>query len=179
MAHLFDVEVANTAELAEQLAESGASLSQYSVAVEGLIFNDGGDWILMERGGGARDEVGKLEGVGGRVESGGRFRDELLREIREEVGSGANIEILGFLEVKSDRATKVTEAGPVVRDWIIVSYVCRHVGGELEITEPEKNTGFVYVSNLDVEESRLSSSCQQSYRTLRERWDAVQTLLGQ
>jgi hypothetical protein len=84
---------------------------------------------------------------------------------------------LGFLEVKSDRATKVTENGPVVMDWVIVSYVCRHVGGALEITEPEKNIDFVYISNLDVEESRLSSSCRQSYRTLKERQKVVQKLL--
>ena len=119
------------------LASRSDSPRPLSVAVEGLIFDENFQWILHERGEGARDEVGKLEGIGGRFEGEATFRDTLEREIREEVGLKAQIEILGNFEVRLD--TVVVPDSNKERHWVIVSHLCRLIGGELEIREPHKN----------------------------------------
>ena len=151
----------------------------YSLAVEGLVFDQSGRWILMERGSGAQDENGKLEGIGGGAKGDGDLRAELHREIREEAGSAAVIEIVGFLEVKSDYVTKVLPDGKTAqKTWVIASYICAHRSGELEVAEPEKNAGFLHVRDLDVEPQRLSSSCQQSLVSLREDWPNVAATLA-
>ncbi|MEV5411240.1 NUDIX domain-containing protein [Thermopolyspora sp. NPDC052614] len=149
----------------------------YSVAVEGLVFDADLNWILMRRGKQASDEVGKLEGIGGRVEDPlACLRDELRREIVEEVGPEADIEILEFLEVKSDRVRKVDSRGrETFKTWVIVSFACLHRSGGLLIQEPEKNEGFEYVQDLKVAPERLSSSCRQSLVMLQKAWPRIST----
>jgi ADP-ribose pyrophosphatase YjhB (NUDIX family) len=170
MARLLQTEVGDLAELKWRLDALRCPLREYSVAVEALLFNEEKQWILLERGEDARDEVGKLEGVGGRIEGRLDFRSELQREIAEEVGPEANIKILRFVEVKSDCVRGPSSAGYAPKDWIIVSYLCKHISGRLRVLEPHKNRGFVFVDDLDVDPRRLSSSCRQSLETLKARW---------
>ena len=159
------------------LASRSDSPRPLSVAVEGLIFDENFQWILHERGEGARDEVGKLEGIGGRFEGEATFRDTLEREIREEVGLKAQIEILGNFEVRLD--TVVVPDSNKERHWVIVSHLCRLIGGELEIREPHKNRGYHRVSVWDVEPEKLSSSSRAALLSLRAEWDVVKRRLAQ
>jgi len=167
MARLLDTEPTTLAELREQLKSSPQASAEFSVAVEALVFDSSGRWVLLERGAGAQDEHGKLEGIGGRVESDGRLRDELMRELREEIGESAQVEIARFLEVKSDTVVVQRDCETRTNHWVIVSYLCRWTSGNLELMEPEKNSRFVFVESLNVDPARLSTSGRQSLASLR------------
>lgn len=104
---LLDNEPQNRDELVMMLKNKPGMPDEYSIAVEGLVFNSNYEWILEHRGGKACDEVGKYEGIGGRFENDKSFREALEREIREEVGDDADIRILRFLEVKHDIVNKI------------------------------------------------------------------------
>ena len=174
---LLDTEPKTKEELLEELRRIEVPIDEYSIAVEGLVFNNDSQWIMMHRGGKARDEIDKLEGIGGRFENEPTFREALLREIKEEVGGDADIRIVGFLEVKHDTVTKIEEGVERKKHWIVVSYLCKHMGGTLKIMEPHKCIDFVYIDELDVDPSRLSSSAQKSLKTLREKWSSVKKSL--
>ena len=150
----------------------------YSVAVEALVFDDEGRWVLMERGPECRDEVGKLEGIGGGVEDGDDdLRAALRREIREKVGTDADITVGGFFEARTDTVEPTTE-GVDERHWIVVSYLCRLEGGELKRREPGKNEGFHRLDLDEVEPERLSSSARSAFESLRSEPERVERLLG-
>jgi ADP-ribose pyrophosphatase YjhB (NUDIX family) len=168
---LFDIEVKNLKEL-EQTLTSYDVPRPYSVAVEALVFDSSSKWILMERGPGCRDEIGKLEGIGGRFEDDSNFKDALKREISEEVGDNAQINILDFFEVRRD-TVEVPGSKTEKKHWIIVSFICVHKAGELKICEPTKNNGFFHVSIDEVDPSSLSSSAASALLSLRAAWSGV------
>ena len=123
--------------------------------------------MLHKRGKGCRDEIGKLEGIGGRFEeSDGDFLNALNREIKEEVGEEAQIEVGTFFEVRKDTVRDVKDNKEQHR--IIVSYLCKYQGGELTITEPHKNEGFVFVDIHTIDEKTLSSSALSAIQSLRK-----------
>ncbi len=66
--HLLKDEPTTIEDLRKELASLPDTPSDYSVAVEGLVFDETAQWILMHRGDKAGDEVGKLEGIGGRFD---------------------------------------------------------------------------------------------------------------
>jgi ADP-ribose pyrophosphatase YjhB (NUDIX family) len=178
MAHLFADEVNTVTELRDRLVQSGFN-ETCSIAVESLIFDADNRLLLLRRGASARDEVGKLEGIGGRADESTTLREELFREIAEEIGSDLKIEVLEFLEVKSDRALKVLPDGTEQwGTWVIASYICRLVSGEPRIQEPDKNEGLERIANFAVDPSRLSSSCRQSLQALQREWRRVSELLA-
>jgi ADP-ribose pyrophosphatase YjhB (NUDIX family) len=177
MARLLDTEPATLAQLREMLGASRGAPSNFSVAVEALVFDRHGRWVLLERGADAQDEHGKLEGIGGRVDADGSLRAELLREIREEVGENAQIEIARFVEVKSDAVVVERNGEITTNNWIIVSYLCRWTGGDLELMEPAKNSGFVFIESLHVDPERLSSSGRQSLKSLQSLGQELRSIL--
>jgi hypothetical protein len=58
----------------------------YLVAVEALVFDQIGRWVLIRCGAGAL-EIGKLEGVGGCADESEILLDELCRETRKKSGA--------------------------------------------------------------------------------------------
>lgn len=138
MTRIIEQEIDTVAQLREMLVGCPGLSPDSSIAVEALIFDEYGRWILRERGQLAQDEVGKLEGIGGRVETNGNLRDELHREITEEIGTNAEVEIVAFLEIKTDRIHRLDNHQEFT-DWVIVSYLCKHVAAKLQICEPRKN----------------------------------------
>src|SRR2546430_2020378 len=124
MARLLETEPRSLSELRNLLSEVPDAPLEYSVAVEALVFDAEGRWVLLERGAGAQDEHGKLEGIGGRVEDGSDLRAELRREITEELGDTAGVEIVRFLEVKSDAVLVHRDGVSLTNHWVVVSYVC-------------------------------------------------------
>lgn len=126
-----------------------------NIAVEAVLVDRDGRWVLHRRGADARDEVGRLEGLGGSASGDANLRAELLREIREEAGSGATVTIDRFvgareIEYDGDR-------------WLIASYLCRLGSGELEVTEPRKNSGFLRLRPCDVDRRALSRSALATF----------------
>ena len=168
---LFDTEVRNLKELEATLASYDVP-RPFSVAVEALVFDTSCKWILMERGSGCRDEIGKLEGIGGRFEDDSSFEDALKREISEEVGDDALINIIDFFEVRRD-TVDVPGSIDNKKHWIIISFICIHKSGELKICEPTKNNGFFHVSIDEVNPSSLSSSAESALVSLRLAWSDI------
>jgi ADP-ribose pyrophosphatase YjhB (NUDIX family) len=159
-------------ELEDFLDRCDEAPEDYSVAVEGLIFDEKFRWILMERGEACRDEVGKLEGIGGGYEYQDRnFVEGLKREIREEAGEEAEIEVLDSFEVRKDRVEDLEQEEE--RNWIIVSFICLLKSGQLEIREPEKNRGFHRLNFDEFKEEELSSSAKSAYSSLQKEWEEV------
>jgi 8-oxo-dGTP pyrophosphatase MutT (NUDIX family) len=145
----------------------------YSVAVEGLVFDRDFRWILMKRGKGCRDEIGKLEGIGGGFENDANFRSALEREIKEEVGTHADIRIISFFEVRKDTVDVPGSAGNMKKHWIIVSFICFLHGGQLRIVEPAKNEGFVFKQLDAIDKAELSSSAMAAFNSLLPEWDRI------
>ena len=84
---IFKDEVRNVDELVAKLIDID-SLKKIKVAVICFIFNKQCQVILNRRGPGARDDVGKLQAVGGSVnKSDADFLSALKREILEETGN--------------------------------------------------------------------------------------------
>jgi hypothetical protein len=175
---LFSTEPHDETELGALLKGVSRAPTKYSVAVEGLIFDGDLNWIVVHRGHKARDEVGKFEGIGGRYEHDPDFRAALRREIEEEVGSDAKIDIVDFIEVKWDVVRQEKDGKIDEKNWIIVSYLCKLIRGELQIMEPEKCVGFVRIRNFEVDEGRLTSSAQKSLASLKERWNEFKEKLS-
>ena len=142
---------------------------QFQIAVEALLFDEFGRWILMRRGEASRDGVGKLEGIGGMVEAGdASLRDALSREIREEAG-GVSFVVKGFFEVRFDCV--LNESGRCGRqDWIIVSYLALLGNGDPIVHEPERNLGYVRLRLDEVDRRDLSPSARAAHGALSARW---------
>lgn len=125
------------AELFEYLEKMNIKRPSDRIAVEGLIFTPNGKILLEKRGPKCRDEVGKLEGVGGRLKG-----DDLLRGLRDEFDQEIAAKKQG-LEIKIDRLLEIRQVqfeDPDVGmlDWIVVSHLCRLTKGTPAIGEPEK-----------------------------------------
>jgi 8-oxo-dGTP pyrophosphatase MutT (NUDIX family) len=151
----------------------------YSVAVEGLVFDRDFRWILMKRGKGCRDEIGKLEGIGGSIEKDADFPSALKREIREEVGTQADIRIVSFFEVRKDTVDVPGSAGHMKKHWIIVSFICFLHSGQLQIVEPEKNEGFVFKQMDAIDREELSSSAKAAFNSLLPEWDRIRRSIAE
>jgi hypothetical protein len=121
-------------QLLEYLKSSGYASNEQRIAVEALIFTTEGKIILEKRGRAVRDEIGKLEGVGGSIGQHTDLLQALKERFENELGEQVIINIDRLLEVR-----KVTfierDRGSV--DWIIVSYLCKLVDGTPEIYEPD------------------------------------------
>ncbi len=140
------------AQLEDYLKAKGHTGPYPNIAVEALIFNGEGKLTLVLRGGHARDERFKLEGIGGRVNSKdkGDLTAALLREIAEEIGERPGdavpltVQIDRLLEV---RLVKFQQAQTLKwADWVVVSYLCRIVDGTPFNREPDKHIDIKYLS---------------------------------
>ena len=145
------------------------------IAVEGLIFDNAGYWILHRRGPGCRDEQYKLEGIGGSIAKGEDFHHALKREIIEEVGTLAKVDIIGVMEVRKDTVFDRRLNRTVT--WIIVSFLCKYSNGELLRMEPDKNLGYEKFHITKIPQDELSSSSRSAYLTLKRNWEDIKDIL--
>lgn len=152
-------------DVTQHLRERRLDATGYRIAVEALIFDANGLLLLQERGHNARDEVGKLEGVGGTV-----FSNDLLEcvehHVREEIGASVRIEVDELLEVRPTRF--VERAAP--EDWVVVSYLCRLVEGEPETVDESKTAALCWFKLTELHAlpdeklSRSTSRARDLYR---------------
>lgn len=95
---LFSKEVKDMTELNEVLKNNNEVSKDYEVAVIVYAFDSENKIVFQRRGLGCRDEQLKLETIGDRVKKSDiDFRTALQREIEEEVGTEANIELQEFI----------------------------------------------------------------------------------
>ena len=138
---LFSKEVKDMNELNEILKNNKEISKEYEVAVIVYAFDSENKIVFQRRGLGCRDEQLKLETIGGRVkESDIDFRTALQREITEEVGTNANIELQEFIISTYARTFDVRNNKD--QDWIYLAYKGNLESGELKIAEPNKCLGY-------------------------------------
>ncbi len=108
-----------------------------------------------------RDNIGLPEEIGGgQCNNAERFRDALHREIEEEVGTAAVIEIDRFSHLRLQHDGE--GASGTAANWIVVSYICRWRSGPLTVTEPTKNSGFPLVDPRTFSAADLTPSASFS-----------------
>lgn len=154
-------------DLQRHLAEIGCTDQGYFIAVEALIFTPDGKLILEKRGPLCRDEIGKLEGVGGRFE-GDDLHHSLMDEIHQEIGD---------IEVTIDRLLEVRQVAFQEPDreqsWVVVSFLCRLLSGQPEPQEYGKIDDILMLSLSDLyaaDESLLSRSTVAARDTYRKQY---------
>lgn len=124
-------------QLFEYLKNSGLETknpNEMRIAVEALIFTPQGRLLLEKRGQLVRDEVGKLEGVGGSIGEHTDLHRALKERIENELGEQVNVKIDQLLEV---RLVNFVDRDRGTLEWVIVSYLCQLVEGTPEICEPD------------------------------------------
>ncbi len=100
------------------------------VAVGIAIFNDEGKIFITKRGQKAQNDRGKWEIPGGAVEFGETRTEAAKREIKEE--NDIDIEVIEALQTTDHL---LPEEG---QHWVTTTMICRYVGGEPKVMEPEK-----------------------------------------
>lgn len=133
----------------------------YRIAVEAMIFEPNGKVLLQVRGPDCRDEIGKLECLGGQV-SGEDMIEVTIRRIRELVGEDVTVEVDEVLDVQPARF--VEKHGP--EDWIVVAYLCRLISGQPRPMNPRKTAALKW---LDLSELHAIDDAQLSRSTSHQR----------
>lgn len=172
-----DEEVKNRKELEKKLSNRDEVPEEFSIAAEAIIFDQDKQWLLMKRGPACRDEIGKLEGIGGSVEEQDEtFQDTVKREIREEAGDDVEVEIIDFFEVRKD-TVEPAQTDEDEKHWIIISFICKLKSGDPKIIEPEKNSGYYRKNTNEVDPKKLSSSSKSAFQSLKKNWDSIERKL--
>lgn len=123
------------------IVDNNIKVPEYRCAVIALLLDKDGRVILQRRGPKSRDDSGLLADIGGAVEEYDKtLEDAMMRELREEVGESAEINIDGFvggvLQTKYDPRTNADV------NWLFLLYKCTYVGGELLCNEDGKALGY-------------------------------------
>jgi len=166
---LFSKEVKDMNELNEILKNNSEISKEYEVAVIVYAFDKENKIVFQRRGLGCRDEQLKLETIGGRVKkSDVDFRTALQREIEEEVGMDANIELQEF--IVSTYAKTFDVRNNKQQDWIYLVYKGNLRSGELKIAEPNKCLGYERYKIGEVDENELSNGARELYNIVSEKY---------
>ena len=166
---LFSNEVKNMNELKEVLKNNSEISKEYEVAVIVYAFDKENKIVFQRRGLGCRDEQLKLETIGGRVKKSDiDFRTALQREITEEVGTNANIELQEF--IVSTYAKTFDVRNNKEQDWVYLVYKGNLKSGELKIAEPNKCLGYERYKIGEVDKNELSNGARELYNIVSEKY---------
>lgn len=149
------------AELKAYLKKRSDIPPRYGIAVAAFIFTDDDKLILTERGEKARDEQGKLEGIGGGLKKGeGNLYRALKREIREELGD-IDVRIDQFLGIVSPQSKK---------RWVVANYLCKLISGKPRVMEKDKMKSILYMPLVEINDVTLSSFQKIAMNIYREKF---------
>lgn len=113
-----------------------------------------GKILLQQRGPKSRGDNFLYEDIGGRFESSDMtFKETVIRELKEEVGEVANIEISNQAGIYTVYKNNI--------NWIFIIYLGKYMDGELKIMEPEKCLGYKFFTPEEALNSNLvTNSCK-------------------
>ncbi len=128
-------------DLRRYIADNNINVPEFRCAVISMLMDEEGRVIFQRRGPESRDGNGMLAEIGGAVEEYDEtLKDAMMRELREEVGESALINIDdfvgGILQTKYDPRTKKDV------NWLFLLYKCTYVSGKLECNEEGKSLGY-------------------------------------
>ena len=166
---LFSKEVKDMNELSEILKNNSEISKEYEVAVIVYAFDKENKIVFQRRGLGCRDEQLKLETIGGRVKKSDiDFRTALQREIEEEIGTDADIELQEFIVATYAKTFDVRNNKE--QDWVYLVYKGNLKSGELKIAEPNKCLGYERYKIGEVDKNELSNGARELYNIVSERY---------
>lgn len=121
-----------------------------------------GKILLQQRGLKSRDENGLYEYVGGSVENSDiDFEAAIIREMQEEMGNDANIELLDSTGIYHCCKNNI--------NWIFVIFRGKYIDGDINIMEPEKCLGYKFFTYDEAINSELvSESCRFLIKEMSE-----------
>lgn len=108
------------------------------VGTGAVIVNEEGKILLTRRGPKARNQVGKWEAPGGRVEFGETAKQTIIREIKEELDIDIRVNfLLGFVDdiIEEEK-----------QHWVGTTWLASIVNGEPKIMEKENCDGLGWFS---------------------------------
>ena len=166
---LFSKEVKDMKELNKVIKNKKQIPKDYEVGVIVCAFDEENKIIFQRRGLGCRDEQLKLETIGGRVKKSDiDFRTALQREITEEIGTDAHIELQEF--IVSTYAKTFDVRNNKEQDWIYLVYKGNLKSGELRIAEPNKCIGYERYKIGEVDKNELSNGARELYNIVSEKY---------
>ncbi len=166
---LFSKEVKDMKELNKVIKNKKQIPKDYEVGVIVCAFDEENKIIFQRRGLGCRDEQLKLETIGGRVKKSDiDFRTALQREITEEIGTDAHIELQEF--IVSTYAKTFDVRNNKEQDWIYLMYKGNLKSGELKIAEPNKCLGYERYKIGEVDKNELSNGARELYDIVSEKY---------
>lgn len=154
---IFKENVKNFSDVKDVIKKNNINIPEYRLAVIALLEDNDGHIILQRRGPKSRDEHNMLEDIGGAVENNDvDLVSALRREIKEEVGDEAVIEIGSFkaavLETKYDIRTNSDV------NWLFCLFNCKYLGGNLLINEEGKCLGYEFYNKNDLPLDQMSAT---------------------
>ncbi len=163
-------------DLKEMLKDNDSIPEKFYVAVEANIFSKDKKWILMRRGPGCKDGRLKLEGIGGGIEENDKnFIEGLKREISEEAGTDAKIDIRKFLFARTEEVFDLHKN--INKFWIILSYVGVLENGELKVMEKNKNLGYEIYDINKIKIAELTQCANSAYKKIKENWEEIEKII--
>ena len=155
---IFHDEVKNLEELVNRISslDNPPQLNDVKIGVICFIFDKDGKVVLNRRGAGARDDVGKLQALGGSINDNDLdFRESMKRELKEEAGVD-DINIGEFVGAIID--SKYDKNAMKVIDWIILAYIGHAGTQEIRNMEPERCIGIEHLNIDEVDYNDLGET---------------------
>ena len=118
--------------------------------------------LFQQRGPKSRGDKFLYEDIGGRVESTDKsFKETAIRELKEEIGEAANIEISNQIGIYTVYKNDI--------NWIFIIYLGKYIDGEIKIMEPEKCLGYKFFTKEEALNSdQVTDSCKYLIRELKD-----------
>ena len=126
------------------------------------IIDIDGKLLLQQRGIKVRDENGLYEEVGGKFEEKDiNFKTAIIRELKEEIGNEANIEISDSIAIYHCYKNNI--------NWIFLIYLVKYINGEIKIMKPDKCLGYHFFTYEEAMNSELvTKSCKYLIKSIKE-----------
>ena len=147
-------------ELETYLKKENIELPEYRTAVIALILDKENNILLQRRGPKSRDEVGKLEDIGGAVEEiDNSFIEAMNREIIEEVGTDINYTIDELVD--ACLVNKFDSRSNSYVNWLFLLYKCTYIDGELKCNEEGKALGYEFYKYDELPKDEVANTTME------------------